>query len=143
VKSKTPLIAVALVALVAACTVNISNPTTINVITTVTITLANPVPSSQAGCPAISKIRVSYPENLAVGSKAPISATPLDGDGNKRAANCDDADGISWSAQPTDLLRIEAPRAFDTQVEGLKKGDASLGVTVGKAATQSVGVKVG
>ena len=56
-----------------------TGPTTVNVtvIATQTFNLPAPIASNQAGCPAISKIRVNYPETLARTAKAPISATDL------------------------------------------------------------------
>lgn len=127
-----------------ACNVT-TGPTTVNVtvIVTQTFTLPAPVESNQAGCPAISKIRVNYPETLDRGSKAPISATPLDADGKQRPASCDDADGLSWTVQPSELLTVANPKAFDTEViAGTKTGSATLSVSVGKSGSNSVPIKV-
>ena len=110
--------------------VNVQNVTTIN--------LANPVQSAQAGCPAISKIRVSYPESLKRGDHAPLSATPLDSDSKARPATCDQADGITWSASPSELVSIGDRKAFDTDVTaGQKTGIVHLSVDVGKSGTNS------
>lgn len=127
-----------------ACTTVTTGPTNVNVtlVATQTFNLPAAVPSNQAGCPAISKIRVNYPETLKVNDKAPISATPLDSDGKQRAASCDDADGIQWSAQPSELLAIAAPRSFDTEASALKPGNVTLSVTVGKSGSNSVPIKV-
>ena len=122
-----------------------TGPTTVNVtvMVTQTLNLAAPVASAAPNCADISKVRLVYPETLGVGVKAPISATPLDSAGNKREPRCDDADGILWSVQPSELLGVVAPQAFDTQVNGQKAGAATLSCTVGKNGTASVPVKVG
>lgn len=133
-----------LVGLIAACTLT-TGPTVVNVtvIATQTFLLPTPMASNQAGCPAISKIRVNYPETLDRGAKAPISATPLDAEDKQRPATCDDADGLSWTVQPSEMLTVANPKAFDTDViAGTKAGSATLSVSVGKSGSNSVPIKV-
>ncbi len=134
----------AIVCLISACTLT-TGPTVVNVtvIATQTFLLPTPIASNQAGCPAISKIRVNYPETLDRGAKAPISATPLDAEDKQRPASCDDADGLSWTVQPSEMLTVANPKAFDTDViAGTKAGSATLSVSVGKSGSNSVPIKV-
>jgi len=127
-------------------------PTVVNVnvmnFTTVTISLGQAIPSSVPGCPAMSKVRVSYPETLARNGKADISATPLDSEGKPREAKCDNDAGISWTFSPSELLTIADRHAFETQVTaGNKAGSGALTVDLGaggsgKGVTNSFPVTV-
>jgi hypothetical protein len=104
----------------------------VNVVTTVNF--SSPIPASDPGCAAIGSIEINRPESLAVGTTGDLLITPKDSSGQKRTPQCDIADGITLSANPTDVLSIEDPRAFVTKVKGgPKTGTAKLKVTVGRA----------
>jgi len=133
------LIAVIVVVWLAACAPPAS-PTVVNVnvtnVTTVTIVLGQPIQSPVAGCPAISRIRVSYPDVLPRGDEAKISATPLDSDGKPRDPKCDIDAGISWSSSPSQLLAIADRHAFETSVKASgSTGSAILTVDIGAGGT--------
>lgn len=144
---KQKITVLSLVALIAAACSQPAGPTIVNVNVTnqvtVTVVLGNPVPSTDATCPAISKIRASYPESLDRGAKAALSATPLDAEGKKRDPKCDIADGVTWSAAPSELVSIADRKAFDTEVTaGTKAGNGTFTVDVGKAGSNSFPFKV-
>jgi hypothetical protein len=110
-------------------TVNVTN--SVNV--TTTVSFANPIASESAGCAAIGSIEINRPEALKVNDVGKLSITPRDSAGQKRTPKCDVDDGLTTSVNPTDVLGIEDPHAFETTVTGLKPGIAKLYVTVGKA----------
>jgi len=122
------LLAAALI--VGACTIEGPAGPTINInnINTNTITLAPITGSGEskgAGCPEIARLQINYPTLLAIGASA-----------------CDEADGVSISSTPSDLLSVEDPASFTTSLKGLKAGDATVSVTVNKArSTVRVTVK--
>ena len=139
------LLAAALI--VGACTIEGPAGPTINInnINTNTITLAPITGSGEskgAGCPEIARLQINYPTLLAIGASAPFSVTPKDSAGKDRTAACDEADGVSISSTPSDLLSVEDPASFTTSLKGLKAGDATVSVTVNKArSTVRVTVK--
>ena len=139
--------------LVPACAPAPAAPTIVNVnvtnVTTVTLNLAGGgIPSNVPGCPAISKVRVGYPDTLPRGQKANLSATPLDSDGKKREPKCDDDAGITWTFSPTQLVTIADRNAYDTTITaGSTAGPGTLTVDIGtngsnKGATNSFQVTV-
>lgn len=134
------LAALSLIGLViAACappagpTINVNVQTSVNV--TTTVNFASPIPSNDASCAAIGSLQIDRPESLTVGAKGSVMVTPKDSSGQKRTPECDIADGITISPNPTDVLSIEDPHAFVTKVTGgPSKGAGKLAVTVGKAS---------
>lgn len=141
------------VATALACAPPPAAPTIVNVnvtnVTTVTLNLAGGgIPSSVPGCPAISKIRVGYPDVLPRNQKANLSATPLDSEGKPRKAECDDDAGITWTFSPTQLVTIADRNAFDTTITaGSTAGPGTLTVDIGaggsnKGVTNSFQVTV-
>lgn len=110
---------------------------------TTTVSFASPVSSEKPGCAAIGQLEINRPESLAVGAKGDVLVTPKDTSGQKRTPDCDIADGITISPNPTDVLSIEDPHAFVTKVTGgPKSGTGKLAVTVGRAsATVEIAVK--
>lgn len=148
--SRSLLAVIALAALtVVACSQPAAPTPTINininniVQVTTTVSFASPVASEKPGCAAIGQLEINRPESLAVGAKGDVLVTPKDSSGQKRTPECDIADGISISANPTDVLSIEDPHAFVTKVTGgPKSGSGKLSVTVGRAsATVEIPVK--
>jgi hypothetical protein len=134
--SKIQVIAILCAVLVlGACSLPTSPAPIININNqlTNTVTLGTPVASEKPGCAAIAKIQINRPETLAVGAVAPFSVTPKDSAGSDRTAECDKADGVRISAQPSDLLSVEDSASFETTVKGLKVGDVTVLVSVGKA----------
>ena len=125
----------------AACTQPAAPSPTINininniVQVTTTVSFASPVASEKAGCAAIGQLEINRPESLAVGAKGDVLVTPRDSSGQKRTHECDIADGITISPNPTDILSIEDPHAFVTKVTGgPKSGTGKLSITVGRAS---------
>lgn len=137
--SKIQIFALVLAAVVVgACTLQGPAGPTINInnINTNTITLAPITGSGEskvAGCPDIARLQINYPTLLTLGTSAPFSVTPKDANGKDRTAACDEADGVSITAIPADLVSFEDPASFTTSVKGLKAGDTSVSVAVNKA----------
>jgi len=141
------LIALVLAMVIGACTVEGPAGPNLNInnVNTNTITFAStsgPADASKPGCATVTSVKVNYPTNLAVGQQAPLEITPVDANGNKRTAECDQADGITTVTQPTGIVEIEDAHLFVTTLLGKAKGDTSLKITLGKYQTVSLRITV-
>lgn len=142
------LIALVLAFVVGACTLEGPSPSDINInnTNTNTITFASVGGSTsdttKPGCATVTQLKVNYPTNLAVGQQAPLEITPVDANGNKRTAECDQADGVTTATQPTGIVEIEDSHLFVTTLLGKTKGDTSLKIQVGKYQVVSLRITV-
>lgn len=136
---------VALVGLIAALALSCTQPTPTNITivnnntatnnTQFTIVFGEAVPSKDASCPAISRLRIEVPASVSIAAATlgQVSLTPLTAGGVAREARCDEADGALWS-YPVNAFVLGSDTAFVTTIRGKVAGSYVLSVRVGDAA---------